>query len=42
MKGRDVEVKIEPEAFTGRDVKKMMESYKSCLVCATCKAEKPS
>ena len=39
VKGKDVEVKIEPEAFTGRDVKQMMDSYKSCLVCVTCKEQ---
>ena len=36
VKGRDIEVEIHPEVFPDSEVKQMTESYKSCLVCATC------
>ena len=39
VKGRDVDVKIDPEIFSACDLKQMTESYKNCLVCATCRKD---
>ena len=39
VKGRDVEVIIDPNIFSANDVKQMEERYKSCLVCAACHEE---
>ena len=39
VKGRDVEVIIDPNIFSANDLKQMDERYKSCLVCAACHEE---